>query len=182
MPSHHASLIFSGIKKCGFWISNRGFWISNPELVNFELFFEQTFKELTCTIMWLIDAKGVDKSTFMVEKIGTNIHDYGWDTLCFPENFTLQEHFALLTFAQKNSLLQIGLVHFAPQLTLPLSTLCLMKYFSPLNTLLPNPLCILELFFLQHNLLLNTCWSSKHHASQHTLLLSKLSSSAHFTL
>ena len=38
----------------------------------------------------------------------------GGGTLCFPEHFTPREHFAFLTFAQKNSLLQIGLVQFAP--------------------------------------------------------------------
>ena len=37
----------------------------------------------------------------------------GWRTLCFKEHFTQKEHFALLHLAQKNSLLQIGLLQFA---------------------------------------------------------------------
>ena len=37
----------------------------------------------------------------------------GWRTLCFREHFTQKEHFALLHLAQKNSLLQIGLLQFA---------------------------------------------------------------------
>ena len=38
----------------------------------------------------------------------------GWGTLCFPEHFTPREQFALLPFAEKNSLLQIVLLQFAP--------------------------------------------------------------------
>ena len=113
---------------------------------------------------------------------------HGWRTLCFKEHFTQKEHFALLHLAQKNSLLQIALLqftpqhtlphgmfsyseHFAPQPPLPLKTLCSLTPFAARNTLLLNTLCSSSPFTPWNTLLLNTFCSLELFASKHIMLV-----------
>ena len=77
----------------------------------------------------------------------------------------------MLTFAQKNSLLQIGLLQFTPQHTLPHGMFSCLEHFAPQPPLPLNTFCCQEHFASQHTLLPGTLCSSAPFPPWNTLLL-----------
>ena len=104
----------------------------------------------------------------------------GWWTLCTQTHFTFWQHFALLTFAQKNSLLQIGLLQFTPQHTLPHRMFSCLEHFALQPPLLPRTLDSSAQFASQHPLLHSTLCTLEHFSSWNTLLLGTLCSPTPF--
>ena len=80
----------------------------SPSPLCVQMNFTRTFKTTT-----MCNSINHVWSLFYETLVVLKYHRQGWGTLCFPEHFTVWKPFAFLPFAQKNSLLQIGLLQFA---------------------------------------------------------------------
>ena len=91
---------------------------------------------------------------------------------CLADEHFASKHILLFgnTFAEKNSLLQIGLLQFTPQHTLPHGMFSCLEHFAPQPPLHLRTLCSLTLFAARNTLLLNTFCSLEPFAPQHHFL------------